>query len=154
MNLSRLMRIATTSLLLLAVIVGVFFFGHRTSENMAAKRSFETFAAQLVLGRDMDAIKALAANGLMGVVEVPTRQPSYTGLQDLCPAPGQLSPANLLRVLHQEPGGTIVEPCYKFAFYDFDGKERQAIDVFYDPVSKKIVGWASYGKDPVLAPTK
>jgi hypothetical protein len=151
MNLSRLLRIAMPSFLLLAVAVGVFFYGHRMSENLAAKRSFESFAAQLVVGRDMTAIKNLAVNGLMGVAEVPTPQPTYSRLQDLCPSPGQFSPANLLQVLHQEPGGTIIEHCTKFAFYDFDDKERQAIDVFYDPMSNKIVGWASYGKDPVLA---
>jgi hypothetical protein len=152
MSLSKVLGTFTKGILFFAVMAFFFVLAVNFNTDLTAKRSFQRFVNQLEVGQNIGDVQDLATRSLMGVAESPTL--AYSRVKGLCQDPNQWIPANLPELLHADEGGTVKEPSIKFAFYAFDGKEKQALDVFYDAKTKKVIGWISYGKEPVWKKAK
>lgn len=147
MNASKVLGTLIKTVLAFAILAVFLFFTLKFNTDLTAKRSFQRFVDQLEIGQNITDVQDLAAKSLMGVAESPSL--AYSREKGLCQDPNQWMPNNLLDFLHVDEGGSIKEPRIKFAFYTFDIKEKQALDVFYDAKTKKVIGWISYGKNPV-----
>jgi len=152
------------ALLLLMVMLLFILGGEKANLDYAAKRQFQKFVNQLEPGENIGDVQQLSEKWGVGPKHVSVPWPydreqagvdgeghPGTNLKDLLHQPNQWEPEDLLVLLHKGTNGFVKEPSISWFYISLGMFEvKQSVDVFYDPNTKKVIGWVSYGSDPVI----